>query len=210
MVEGLQSRTDPFEIGIAVDTMAFRRSYVERDRHGGERIVIRTRQRRSSTTSLNRESLRELLSEAEDREAALLAANERLENDIRRLRRELSAVQESEWEQRAMLVNYQALRQEHSRCGDVRRQLEHKQAELHRVSRKLEKEEEKVEKLEERVRLLRRSSGYISREQHEEKVQEVELLRARLRERDDTILGKDRRILYLTGYLRSLGYRVTG
>jgi len=184
---------------------------VERDRHGVERIIIRTRQRGSSGSSLNdHENLRDLLTDAEEREGALIAANERLDNDIRRLRRELSLLQESDWERRGILINYQALRQEHGHCGDIRRQLDQKEAELRRVSHKLEKEEEKVEKLEERLRLLRRSSGYVSREQHEEKVREVEVLRTRLREKDSTIADKERRVQYLTGYLRSLGYRVTG
>ncbi|RFU25004.1 hypothetical protein B7463_g11337, partial [Scytalidium lignicola] len=189
--------------------MSFRRGFWERDRHGGERIIIRARQRRSSGSSLNhRENLRDLITDAEEREAALLAKNERLENDMRRIRRELSILQHSEWEQRGILANYQTLRQEHGRCGDLRRQLDHKEAELLRISRKLEKEEDKVEKLEERIRLLRRSSGYIGRDQYEEKVREVELLRTRIRDKDKTIEEKEERVLYLTGYLRNLGYRV--
>ncbi|KAH8816448.1 hypothetical protein F5884DRAFT_747943 [Xylogone sp. PMI_703] len=183
----------------------FRRgSFIERDRHGGERIVIRTRRRSSSSSLHHREDLRDILDAAEEREQALLSENERLENDIRRLRRELEISQRNEWK-----ADYKLLRQEHTRCSELKEKLESKETELVRTKLKLEKEVEKNEKLEERIRLLRRSSGFIDRDQYNEKIEEIEKLRTKLKERDEKIAKEERNVLYLKGYLRDLGYRVT-
>jgi hypothetical protein len=110
-------------------------------------------------------------------------------------------------------------------------QLEAQVREVRKVEALLVQEEDrnrkllhKIERLEEKVRLMKRGSqeGEGLREGYEQKALEVEILRQRIlerdgeiRDRDDTIRlaetrirEKNSRIVYLTNFLRTKGFRV--
>jgi len=95
-------------------------------------------------------------------------------------------------------------------------QLEAQAREISRVEDLLEDEEDKNEMLKQKIRLLKRAGGHDGyRARFQEKVEEVELLRQRIAERENLIRSaetrvadKNRTILYLKNYLRTHGFRV--
>ncbi|KAF4627082.1 hypothetical protein G7Y89_g11070 [Cudoniella acicularis] len=150
-------------------------AYVERDRHGHERLVIRrssSRERRSSS--------RELI-EAEERYDALQA-------EVGRLQTRLSFEQRNAWN---LQRENERLSAEHYNCHNIQTQLDNEIREVRRLEDLLDDEEKKSERLEEKLRLMKRgltgkredAEGY--RLSYEQKVQEVEVLRVRLAEMDE-------------------------
>lgn len=173
--------------------MANRNSYIERDRHGRERLVIRTSPRRSS--SRTRLSTRELLNEAEEREEVLRIRNEQLESQL---------AWSQAHERRAKEDYSQLAAQLHTQADAIRR-----------LQDKLKDEKDKSAALDERLRLMQRTSYESYRQRCDDLLVEVESLRAALRERDEAIRlnglrleSKTQMIIELKGHLRSLGYRV--
>ena len=118
--------------------MAPNKAYIERDRHGRERIVIEKKRRGSSTSS--RPTAQELLEAAEDREAGLIA-----ENSV--LRATLSGAQRDSWEFRNLTSDYQRLVNEHHQCQFLRAQLDAEVREIRRIEDKLDDEKDKTDKL---------------------------------------------------------------
>ena len=175
--------------------MANRDSYIDRDRYGRERLVIRTSPR--PTSSRARLSTRELLNAAEEREAVLMIRNEQLETQLA-------------WAQ----AHERRAKEE---CGQLAARLQ-TQAEATRELRdKLNAEKEKRAELETRVRLMQRTSGEGYRQRYEALLADMENLRAALRDRDETLRlnnmrleSKTQTIVELKGHLRGLGYRVVG
>lgn len=113
---------------------------------------------------------------------------------------------------------------EHYGCRHLQQQLEVNVREVRRLESALAKEEDandklvhKNDKLEEKIRLMKRGSRESDglREAYEQKELEVEVLRQRLMERDETlrlaevrIAEKNSRIVYLKEFLWTKGYRV--
>jgi hypothetical protein len=178
-----------------------KKAYVERDRYGRERVVIERRGSSSKTTA-------ELLDAAEEREALLIAENNAL-------RTRLSVADRDSWEFRNLTAEYQRLAYEHQQCRYLRAQLDAQVRETRRVEDKLDDEKAVADKLKDKVRLAKRFSHDAYRELYEEKCREVELLKRRVLERDDTIrldeariADKNKTILFLKNYLRDHGFRV--
>ena len=178
--------------------MAPKKAYIERDRHGRERIVIEKRRRGSSTSS--RPSTQELLDAAEDREAALIA-----ENNV--LRATLSGAQRDSWEFRNLTADYQHLVNEHHQCRFLRAQLDTQVRETRRIEDKLDDEKDKTEKLIHKIHTLT--------EKNDKLEDRMEVLRRKILGQDDTIRlaetrieDKNRTIIYLKNYLRNHGFRV--
>jgi hypothetical protein len=106
----------------------------------------------------------------------------------------------------------------------MRQTLDQRDQEIASLERKLERAEEGKRRAEERLRLLRRGEGDrrderresgVYRERYEEKVQEVELLRIRIRDADDrrlaaeeSLVRKQRVVDYLKRFLESQGFSV--
>ena len=188
--------------------MANTRTYVERDSRGRERLVVsRGNSRRRSSSQ--RRSTRELLNDAEEREQVLIA-------QVQSLQTRLSFAERNEWQYQNLRREHQNLVNEHYQCRNVRAQMEAQVREVSRVEDLLADEEDKNEELKEKIRLLKRGSGHDGyRARFQEKVEEVELLRQRIAERENLIrlaetrvAEKNRTILYLKNYLRTHGFRV--
>ncbi|KAF8862153.1 hypothetical protein BDZ45DRAFT_739456 [Acephala macrosclerotiorum] len=161
--------------------------------------------------------VRDLLEQAETREEALAA-------EVRSLQSRLSLAQRSEWHLQNLRIEHQKVVNEHYGCRHLQQQLEANVREVRRLESTLAKEEDindklvhKNEKLEEKVRLMKRGSRESDglREAYEQKELEVEVLRQRLMERDETlrlaevrIAEKNSRIVYLKEFLWTKGYRV--
>jgi len=174
------------------------KAYIERDRHGRERIVIE-KKRRGSTTS-SRPSTQELLDAAQDREAALIAENNGL-------RATLSGAQRDSWEFRNLTVDYQNLVHEHSQCRYLRGQLDAQIRETRRIEDRLDDEKDKTEKLIEKIHKLTDKNDKLE--------ERIEVLKRKILGQDDIIrLGetriadKNKTIIYLKNYLRDHGFRV--
>ncbi|TVY81254.1 hypothetical protein LSUE1_G006766 [Lachnellula suecica] len=193
--------------------MPHRQAYVERDRHGRERLVLGGGRRRSS--SADRISAGELLTAAQ-------ARIQTLEIELGQLQTRLSFEQSGQWNSRRerdrlTAENYQ-----------LQGQLQVQVQEVTRMEDLLFDEEERNKKLEEKYRLMKRSrsrsrSGSSEyRRAYEEKAQEVEILRVRLAEKDEILrlnegrlAEKDRAlreknvtISYFKDYLQTHGFRV--
>lgn len=175
--------------------MANRNGYIERDRHGRERLVIRTSRRRSS--SRTRPSTRELLNEAEEQAEVLAVRNQQLESQLA-------------WSQ----AHERRAKEE---CSQLAAQLQTQADATRRLQDRLKDEKDRREVSEERLRLMQRTSYESYRQRYEEVLVEVDHLRALLREREETIRVNDVRlasktqtIVELKEHLRSLGYRVVG
>lgn len=175
--------------------MADRNAYIERDRHGRERLVITTSPRRSS--SHTRLSTRELLNAAEEREEVLIIRNEQLENQLA-------------WSQAHE-------RRGKEECTQLAARLQAQIDATRRLQDRLKEEKDKVTDLEERIRLMQRTSYEGYRQRYEELLVETDSLRAAVRQRDELIRvnevrlsAKTQTIIELKGHLRSLGYRVVG
>ena len=174
------------------------KAYIERDRHGRERIVIE-KKRRGSTTS-SRPSTQDLLEAAEDREAALIAENSAL-------RATLSGAQRDSWEFRNLTVDYQNLVHEHSQCRYLRGQLDAQVRETRRIEERLDDEKDKTEKLIDKIHKLT--------DKNEKLEDKMEVMRRQILAQDDTIRleearisDKNKTIIYLKKYLRDHGFRV--
>jgi len=177
-------------IGNTLNSMANMRGFLERDGRGRERIVLRPISRGRSA-SHGRRTTTELLNESEEREATLAAENNSL-------RTQLSYAQNAQYQ-------LQKLEAEHYQCRSLQAQLEAQQRAFNGVQDLLEDEqrdnrklEHKIEKLEERLRLMKRGSGENYRTRYEEVVAdneawslEVERLKVRLAEKEDTIRLQD-------------------
>ncbi|KAH6667591.1 hypothetical protein B0J14DRAFT_182338 [Halenospora varia] len=174
-------------------------AYIERDRHGRERLVLRRSTSRGRSSERDTTS-RELI-DAEERYEAL-------QIEVGRLQTRLSFEQRNVWNLQQENQRLANIANEHHHCGRVRAELEHEIGEKHRVEDDLDDLEKKFEKLEEKYRLMKRGlvhkrddvEGY--RQFYEEKVREVEILRARLAEADEVtrlhegrIAEKDRTLL---------------
>lgn len=208
--------------------MSSRRGYVDRDGRGRERIVIPRsgsyHRTRSQSYDGQRKSTRQLLEEAEERETVLAT-------EVASLQTRLSFAQRAEWQLQNLQRDHQNLRTEHQQCQHVRAQLQAQVREVGRLEDLLADVQEKYDELKEKYRLMKRGSasgeGYKIR--FEEKAMEVDLLRHRLSERDETILlletklderdnalrlaetrisDRDSTIRYLKSYLRAHGFRV--
>lgn len=175
--------------------MANRNGYIERDRHGRERLIITSTQRRASSRS--RLSTRELLNAAEEREDVLIIRNQQLESQL---------AWSQGHEQRAKSEYNQIVAQLQSQADATRR-----------VQERLQEEKDKSTALEDRVRMMQRTSYESYRQRYEDLLLEVEDLRAGLRSKDEAIrlngLKLEKRnqlILELKGHLMRLGFRVVG
>lgn len=200
------------------------RTYIERDSRGRERLVVSRAGSRRRSSSQGRVPLRDLLEEAEARQEALAA-------EVRSLQIQLSEAKRSEWHLQNLRIEHQKVVNEHYGCRRMEAQLEGQVREVRKVDTLLAQEEDrnrqlvhKNERLEEKIRLMKRGSreGEGLREGYEQKLLEVEILRQRLverdseiRDRDDTIRlaetrirEKNSRIVYLTNFLRTKGFRV--
>jgi chromosome segregation ATPase len=187
--------------------------FIERDRHGRERLVLSGGERRRSSSS--ERGTGELLSAAH-------AQIESLQTQIGQLQTRLSFEQSNQWNSR---------RETERLTADnfhLQGQLEVQIQEVRRLEDSLYHEEKKNDKLEEKYRNLKRNSSGSRRgsseykRAYEEKAQEVEVLRVRLAERDDLIRldeariaeknqllrDKNSKIAYFKDYLRSHGFRV--
>ena len=187
-----------------------KKAYIERDRHGRERVILERRGSSSTKPTTN-----ELLDAAEDREVILIAENSAL-------RAKLSVAERDSWEFRNLTAEYQHLVNEHQQCRYLRAQLDAQVRETRRIEDKLDDEKDKTEKLfdkadklTEKIRLMKRATYESYKEKYEEKYNEVEILKRRILERDDIIrLGetriadKNKTIIYLKNYLRDHGFRV--
>lgn len=205
--------------------MANRRGYFERDSRGRERVIIERRpsRRRSGSGSHARHRStndRELLIEAQEREALLTASIQQLSAENQQLRRELSLAQRDQW----TLQNLQA---EHHRCHNLRAQLQEQGNVLRRLELKLEVEQDKTEELRGRIRRGSSAEATGYRQRYEEKAAEVELLRRRMAEQEELVRmrlaeqdelmrlsqvrleDKGRLVNYLRGVLADYGIRVT-
>jgi len=203
--------------------------YVERDRHGRERFVLSGGERRRSSSGERATS--ELLDAAR-------AQIETLEAQMGQLHTRLSFEQSQQWNERREVERLTADNYH------LQQQLEVQIQEVRRLEDLLDHEERKNDKLEEKYRNLKRGSSGSRRESseykraYEEKVQEVEVLRVRLAERDDLIRldeariaeknqllrekneqlreqnellrDKSSKIAYFKDYLRAHGFRVEG
>jgi hypothetical protein len=208
--------------------MSGRRGYIERDPRGRGRIVLPRsgsyHRTRSQSYDGDRRTTRELLDEAEEREAILTA-------EVASLQTRLSFAQRAEWQLQNLQRDHQTLRTEHGHCRNMRVQLEAQEREVGRVGDLLAEVQEKYEELKERYRLMKRGSasgeGYKIR--FEEKAMEVDLLRHRISEREEALrlmevrlvdksnalrlaetrlVDRDSTIRYLKDYLRTHGFRV--
>jgi hypothetical protein len=182
--------------------MANRNGYIERDRHGRERVVFTSNRRSSSRTRL---STRELLNAAEEREEVLIARNQQLEA-------QLSWSQTNESRIQSGLQN---LVNEHYACRNLRAQLQAQVDATRRLQDRLKEEKDKNGALGERIRLIQRSSYESYRQRYEETLGEVEILKIGLRDRDELLRLNELRlekktqlIIDLKQHLRDLGYRV--
>jgi hypothetical protein len=172
--------------------MANRGGYVERDRHGRERLVVTVNPRSSSR---NRLSTRELLRAAEEREAVLTARNHHIETQL-------------SWSQagECRLQN---------ECDHLAAELKTQVDVTKQLQALLSEEKDKSASLEGRLRLMQRNSHDTYRQKYEEVLAEAEDLREGLRERDEMIRlnglrleKKAQMVLDLKEHLRLLGYRV--
>lgn len=171
--------------------MTTRGGYVERDRHGRERLVVTVSPRSSSR---NRLSTRELIA-AEEREAVLTARNHHIETQL-------------SWSQAAesRLQN---------QCDHLAAELKTQVDVTKQLQSLLNEEKDRSASLEGRLRLMQRNSHDTYRQRYEEVLAEVEDLREGLRERDEMIRlnglrleKKAQMVLDLKEHLRLLGYRV--
>jgi cell division protein FtsB len=185
--------------------MAPQKAYIERDRHGRQRIVIEKKRRGSATSS--RPSTQDLLDAAIRREEELI-----IENNA--LRATLSGSQRDSWEHRNLTVAYQNLVNEHNHCGYLRAQLEAQVRETQRLEDRLDDEKDKSEKLAHKNHSLADKIEKLEDKLHD--------MRSRIAERDRTIIehediirlnetrinDKNKVIIYLKQYLRDHGFRV--
>jgi predicted nucleic acid-binding Zn-ribbon protein len=193
-------------VGNTVSHMNKRGLYIERDRHGRERLVM---------LPSNDRGIRVQLAEVEERARVLT-------EEIGRLRTSLSSEQRNAW---TMHRDKERLQVEN---GNLYHEIDNEKNRARKLEDLLDAEEKRAERLEEKIRLMKRgithhgeqSDGY--RRRYEEKVAEVELLRVRLRERDDLIrlnedrliekdkslIRKNETIAYFKSFLRSEGFRV--
>ena len=171
-----------------------RNAYIERDRHGRERLVIPGSRWNSSHTRLN---ARKLLDSTEEQEEVLINQNKQLENQLA-------------WSQ----AHERRAKEEYSQLAA---RLEAQIDVTRRLQERLKEENNKVTDLEERIRLMHRTGYKGYRQRYEELLVEVESLRAAIRQRDELIRvnevrlsAKTQTIIELKAHLRSLGYRVIG
>ena len=188
--------------------MPHKKAYVERDRHGRERVVLERRGSAKLTTS-------ELLNAAEEREQILIAENNTL-------RTRLSIAERDSYEFRNLTAAYQQLVHEHQQCRYLRGQLDAQVRETRIVEDQLDDEKDKkeklydkVDKLNEKIRLLKRSTYESYKDRYEENLREAEALKRRIMEQDNMvrlgearILDKNNTILSLKSYLRRHGFHV--
>jgi hypothetical protein len=149
-----------------------------------------------------------LLDEAERREAELIAENNAL-------RTRLSVAERDSWEFRNLTAEYQHLVNDHHQCRYLRAQLDAQVRETRRVEDRLDDEKGATGKLKEKIRLMKRFTHESYKELYEEKCREVDSLKRKIWERDDTIrldetrmADKNKTIIYLKNYLRDRGFRV--
>lgn len=198
--------------------MSNRRGYIERDSRGRERLVLGRTSSHRRAASDGHHTTAQLLEESEAREQSLLS-------EVSSLQTRLSEAQRDQWHLQTLRTEHQRVVNEHYQCRSLRGQLDANAREVTRLDDLLAEEEDKtehlqhkVEKLEEKVRLLKRGSsdqGY--RMRYEEKLREVEVLRERMVEKDNTlrlaearITDRDGTIAYFRNYLRTHGFRIEG
>lgn len=200
------------------------RTYIERDSRGRERLVLSRSGSHHRSSSHGRVPLRDLLDEAAIREEELIG-------EVRSLQLQLSEAKRSEWHLQNLRIEHQKVVNEHHGCRHMQAQLEVHIREVKKAEALLAQEEDrndkltsKIERLEDKVRLMKRGSreGEGLRENYEQKVLEVEILRQRLIERDHEVRDRDdalrlaetrireknERIVYLNNFLRRQGFRV--
>ncbi|KAL2069864.1 hypothetical protein VTL71DRAFT_14543 [Oculimacula yallundae] len=202
--------------------MSSRRPYiVERDSRGRERLVLQRSSshshshphRRSSSYGDTQTTTQELLDEASSREALLAA-------EVSSLQTRLSIAQRDQWHLQNLRGEHQRVVNEHYQCRNLGAQLDAQVREVRRLEELLTEEEERneklvrrEEKLEEKVRLLKRGSGEGYQRRYEEKLQEVEMLRVRLLEKDEVIrlaemriVDRNEKIVGYKNWLRNHGF----
>ncbi|KAH6705320.1 hypothetical protein BKA61DRAFT_493237 [Leptodontidium sp. MPI-SDFR-AT-0119] len=207
------------EDGAESPSVRGRRTYIERDSQGRERLVLGRVPRltqRNLTRDYTPTSSADLLEDAENREQTLVA-------EISSLRAQLSMAQRDQWHLQNLRTEHERVVNEHHQCRDSRAQLETQVREVKRMEDMLMDEEERnaklelmKEMLEEKVRLFKRAgSGEGWQRRYEEKLLEVEVLRQRIVEKDDVlklaetrILERNSTIVYLKNYLRTHGFRI--
>ena len=174
--------------------MANRDRYIERDRYGNERLVIRTSPRPSSS---RRMSTRELLNAAEEREEVLIIRNEQLVNQLAWAQAEERRAKEE--------------------CGQLAARLQAQAEATRQIRDQLNDEKARTAALETRVRLMQRTSGEGYRQRNEALAADMENMRAALRDRDEALRlsnirldNKTQTIVDLKAHLMRLGYRVVG
>ncbi|CZR59773.1 uncharacterized protein PAC_09667 [Phialocephala subalpina] len=186
---------------------------VTRSRPQGQQLSLPGTHYRSS--SHGRRSHADLLEEAEKREKALTA-------EVHSLQTRLSVAQRDQWHLQNLRTEHQKLVNEHYECRHLRAQLEGQAKEVRRVETMLADERDrlegltlKTEKLEEKVRRQKGRDSEGIREAYEQKALEVEALRQRLVEREETIrlaetriAEKNSMITYLKNFLSTHGFRV--
>lgn len=181
--------------------MANRESFIDHDRHGRERFVIRTTSRRSS--SRTRPSTRELLLAAEDRIMALEDGTVALEDLNQQLQNQFARAQANE-------------RRAKEECEQLLARLQGQAEATRRVQDKLEEEKSRSNALEQRLRLMRRTShDETYRQRYEDALARVEsrdeqlrLNEMRLESKTAIIVEQKQVIQELKEHLRRLGYRV--
>jgi chromosome segregation ATPase len=199
-----------------------RYSFIERDRHGRERFV---RRRSTSYEHEDTPSRRDQLEMAEERVQAL-------DSEVNSLQTRLSLEQRNV---HILQQQLQRLNQDHPQARHFQQLYLDSKDECSRLDDLLYKEEKKTKKLQEKYddvsekyRLMKRGISQHDHEAetyrvlYEEKLQEVEVLRARNQEMDEqlrleqarieeknhSIREKNRIISYFREYLRSHGFRV--
>ncbi|TAQ85115.1 hypothetical protein B7494_g6537 [Chlorociboria aeruginascens] len=151
------------------------------------------------------------------------------EETISDLNTRVSYAEEQLWRLQNVEADFQAFRNAHRNCGDLRVAIEMRDAELTALERDLADERERAERYRERLRLVRRQSG--SRERYRERLdvanREIQDLSVRLTRKDEDLVRinglalrrddmirlqerrlaeRDARIEFLSARLRRFGY----